>query len=97
MAPLAGARFLPTPGSYLRQVPTYARFLPTPGSYLRQVPTCARFLPTPGSYLLVCQSLSLLFAIGNDTAPLEAEPVDGTNHKEDNQRELEDRYIAKHI
>ena len=71
---------------------------PTPPRTINRGPTMNRG-PTPFKIdsVLICQRLSLFFAAGDHTAALEAEPVDGANNKENNQRELEDRYIANDI
>ncbi len=55
--------------------------------------------PTPFKIdtVLICQRLSLFFAAGDHTAALEAEPVDATDDKEDNQRELKNWYIPNEI
>src|SRR5205085_2748878 len=48
-------------------------------------------------YVLVCQRLRPLFAACRDLASFEAEPVDASDDKEDEQRKLEDGNIADHI
>src|SRR5690242_11765779 len=45
----------------------------------------------------ICQCFSALLANGHNRTPFEAKPVDGPDHKENEERELEDRYSADHI
>src|SRR6266849_9051523 len=71
---------------------------PTPPRTINHGPTMNRG-PTPFKIdsILVRQRLSLLFTVGNHTAPLEAEPVDGADNEENNQRELKNWYITNEI
>src|SRR5712691_9967968 len=56
---------------------------------------CPHGLSTPRR--LICQSLGALFANSHDRTSFEAKPVNASNDKEDEERELEDRYSADHI
>src|SRR5205085_7916349 len=57
--------------------------------------SCPHDLSTPRR--LICQSLGALFANSHDRSSFEAKPVDASHDKEDEERELKDRYIADHV